>query len=160
MLFGAPRAQPALATASTLDSLMLAAGTHTYTGDGLYEPTLTVTDGDSVEHTKTALVNAAPLPDFGGKWGGMKTALAAGRVDEAAGHIASQTREQYRANFQILEEAGLLRFAAEDVGDFVLTKMLGDAGMGEMVITADGVAYSYSVIFVKDDDGIWRIQSF
>jgi sucrose-6-phosphate hydrolase SacC (GH32 family) len=90
----------------------------------------------------------------------MKTALQAGDIPSAVNYFSTSTRESYRQQFHVLNDTGILNDAASGMGDFKKTKTFDKFAQGEMVITEDGVATSYFVLFVKDDDGIWRIKSF
>ena len=121
---------------------------------------MTITDVNGNTYSKTVIVNVAPMPDLKAKWDNMKSALAAGNISDALNYIALAARSTYQQQFQALADAGILNLAISDMGDFSLNQFMGNAALGDMQITVNGVVYSYAVTFIKDDDGIWRIQSF
>lgn len=146
-------------SAPDLDTLAGLAS-HTYDAEEIYYPSLAVTDADGGSYFTTAVVNVYAPPDLAGKWGDMKTALAAGRITEAAGYIAESTREGYREVFQAFATEGVLADAAEGMGDIQITNHFGNYAEGDMRVMQDGVEYSFYVLFEKGADGVWRIKSF
>ena len=146
------------ASAQTPDALF--ASSHVYSANGLYFPTITITDADGNTYSKTAIVNVAPLPDLKAKWNNMKLDLAAGNIPGALNYIALAARGTYQQQFQALANGGILSLAAGDMGSVNINTVMENAAMGDMQIPANGVIYSFAVTFIKDDDGIWRIQSF
>ncbi len=69
-------------------------------------------------------------------------------------------RDAYRKSFQALSDAGVLSQAAAGMGDMQVIKTMGSAAEGDMRVIQDGQEYSFYVLFIKDEDGIWRIKSF
>lgn len=133
---------------------------HTYDSNGLYFPTVSIKTADGEIFSKKILVNVFPMPDLGKKWDNMKSALTAGDVQAAANSFSLSTRDAYQKQFQALKDAGVLDQVVAGMGDMQIVKTMGTAAEGDMRVTQDGKEYSFYVLFVKDEDGIWRIKSF
>ncbi len=146
------------ASAQTSDALF--SSPHVYSANGLYFPTITITDVNGNKYSKTTIVNVAPVPDLKAKWNSMVTALTSGDISGAAEYFSLGTRDAYQKQFQALKDAGVLAQAISGMGDMEITKTMGNAAEGDMRVTQDGKDYSFYVLFVKDEDGIWRIKSF
>ena len=147
------------ASAQTPDALF--ATPHVYSTNGLYFPTVTITNANGNTYSKTAIVNVAPLPDLKAKWNNMAADLNSGDISSAVQYLSLGTRDSYQKHLQALKDAGVLAQVVAGMGDMEITKTMGNAAEGDMrVVNQDGKEYSFYVLFVKDLDGIWRIQSF
>ena len=133
---------------------------HTYSTEGLYFPAVTIKDADGNIYFKSAMINIFKMPDLTKKWDGMKSALTGGDVQTAANSFSLSTRDAYQKQFQALKDAGVLTEVVAGMGDMQIVKNMGNAAEGDMRIMQDGKEYSFYVLFVKDEDGIWRIRSF
>jgi hypothetical protein len=133
---------------------------HTYPSEGLYFPSVAIKDADGNIYFKAAMINIFKMPDLIKKWDGMKSALEAGDVQTAANSFSLSTRDAYQKQFQVLKDAGVLADVVANMGDMQIVKTMGNAAEGDMRVMQDGKEYSFYVLFVKDDDGIWRIKSF
>ena len=148
------------AGASAQTAFGLFSSAHVYNTNGLYFPTITITDANGNTYTKTAMVNVAPMPDLKAKWNNMKSDLAAGDITDALNYITLAARSTYQRQFKALANGGILGLAAGDMGNVNINTIMQDVAEGDMQITVNGTVYSFAVTFIKDDDGIWRIQSF
>lgn len=147
------------ATAANLEGLA-ASLAHTYVAEGLYAPTVSVTDGAGKKSSLAIVVNVSRVPDLKKKWGDMIAVLRAGDVTGAVGFFALSVRESYGRAFSALADAGMLAPAAAGMGDIAIVRADGETAEGDLRVVKDGKGYSYCVRFVKDTDGIWRIRSF
>jgi hypothetical protein len=136
--------------------------THTYTTPGLYFPTLRVTDSQGNVFTATTVVNILDRNGLDAliqeKLNAMRAALINGDIDTALTYFVKPVQERYRAAF--IRLASSLPSILSSIELFHLldaTEQLADA---EAVRTRNGVTYSYPIALVKDQNGIWMIQSF
>lgn len=146
-------------SAQDLDGL-LSSNAHVFESEGLYFPTLQVSDADGNIFSSKIIVNVFPMPDLAKKWDGMRAALKAGSIETAVSYFALGTREGYTNMFRALADAGALADAVSRMGEVRVVETMGNAAEGDMRVIEDGKEYSFYVLFVKDDDGIWRIRSF
>ncbi|MBI5694412.1 MAG: PKD domain-containing protein [Nitrospirae bacterium] len=140
-------------------SALMSNSAHSYASEGLYFPTVTVTDANGEKYFRTTVVNVFPMPDLANKWDRMKGALTAGDAEAASGYFSLSTRDGYRSTFQALADAGALAGAVAGMGEMRVVNTRGNIAEGDMRVVQDGKEYSFYVLFVKDDDGIWRIKS-
>lgn len=91
-------------------------------------------------------------------FGSFKTALAARDIDEAVNYISEISRDKYYDIFEAIEP-NLPDFAA---GMGAMTLVSEDAGQKkyEMLHQSGGETYIFQVVFIRDDDGEWRIFNF
>ncbi len=140
----------------------LEAGEYTYPAPGAYVAAVTV-PGPGGPYRAPVLIDvwdpallAGLLP---AKWAAMKDALRRGDVAGALAFVAASRRARYDTLLR-----GLTRPLADI--DAILTDLqyVGDAGNRveyQMIRTDDeGDPVSYPVFFVKDEDGIWRLEFF
>jgi hypothetical protein len=136
--------------------------TFTYGSPGLYFPTVTVTDSRGVTYTATGLVQVFDRAGFDAqlqrRWTGMKDALRRGDVSRALDAVAVPARDRYRA----LLTALTLPLSDIDrvLTDIELVDMDEFQAEYEMVRLDNGIAISHFILFVRDDDGVWRLRFF
>ncbi|MBI5408654.1 MAG: fibronectin type III domain-containing protein [Nitrospirae bacterium] len=135
---------------------------YTYTTEGIYYPTVTVTDDQNNTYTDTiaiAVLNSAQLDVLlQGKWNGMRTALANQNVEGAVELFDTNSQEAYRQQFTALSP--ILDIIANDMGQIQLVTIEDRRAEYEVIVTRNGVAYSFHLLFVKDADGLWKIGKF
>ena len=92
------------------------------------------------------------------KWQGLKEALRQGDIETALNPITLNKRESYRRMFEALgtQTANI---------DQILTNISFVEHQGlraeyQMIRVDDGIRISHFVLFVMDEDGIWRIKFF
>jgi hypothetical protein len=93
-------------------------------------------------------------------WEQFKTTLAAGDVNEALTFVAEVSRDKYALIFQVIEP-NLPGYAA-GIGDLILksgSEIDGEVKY-EMTHQVGSETYLFPVIFIKDEDGSWRIYNF
>ena len=138
--------------------------TFSYPTPGLYYPVATVTDDHGAVYTATTLVNVQNFPTLDGqlqaKWAALRTALAQGNVPAATSIFTLRARAVYADQFNALAGVGALAQVAADLGSLSLVRIRDGAVEYELRAVQDGVEYSFQVLFILDEDGIWRLDSF
>ena len=135
--------------------------TYTYEREGLYLPTVTLTDATGGRHTARSLVHVHPIPPVEARWQAMRALLGQGDIEGALGYFTEGVREGYRDLFTALLPAGALDELANDLADFRFIRMLPEGVEGDLRVIRDGVEYSFFVLLVPDPvDGLWKIQGF
>lgn len=149
------------ASSATFDG-MTSFLTHTYTSNGLYYPAFKVTDNVDEVFEKSTVVNAHDAPDLIEIWNAMRAALSAGDVNKAVMYFSPTTRESYRYNLTTLAQnvPQALAEDATEMANIQIYEVGDDYALGDLSIFSNGVEISFGVHFIKDKDGIWRIEAF
>ncbi|MBI9090255.1 MAG: hypothetical protein JEZ12_13645 [Desulfobacterium sp.] len=92
------------------------------------------------------------------KWQKMLGSLSAGDTGTAAACIASGVRGTYQYNFDLLSSH--LGAFADSFHDMQLIRIAGSKAEYNVQGNQSGTMYSFYVVFIKDNDGIWRISFF
>jgi PKD repeat protein len=136
--------------------------TYTYTTEGIFYPTVTVTDDQGNTYTDTTVLtvlNKTQLDNLlKAKWGGMKGALADKDVNRAIIYISPVTQTIYRQMYNAIIDQ--LPAMAATQTEFNFVSVMDNVAIYELVTLENGETYSYEVIFVKGANGIWMIQEF
>jgi hypothetical protein len=129
---------------------------------GLYTITVEVRDDEGRVYTDSAsvLVIDGEVLDalLKEKWNGMRDALSAGDTGKAMGYIAQGARNMFEYNFNLL--SAFMGEISAGLKDIEMVQVRGGAAEYEMWAEQDGETHSFHVVFVKDQDGIWRIEFF
>ncbi|MHB1351674.1 MAG: CAP domain-containing protein [Desulfobulbaceae bacterium] len=129
---------------------------------GLYTLTCQATDdlGNVFQHDIYAVVyDRTELSSMlQGKWNFMRTALAAGDINGALGVISSNAKDMYSYNFNLLSSH--LGEIAAGLQDITLIDMHDGEAEFEMLGEQDEETYSFYVVFIHDEDGVWRLRFF
>ena len=134
------------------------AASYTYSDEGLFFPTVTVTDDLGTKTSALAIINVFVLPDLVAKWTAMKDALRVGDIGQALGFIAGESRERYREIFIVISSH--LSQIDSYLTDINLLAVEGNQAEFEMLRLRQGVEVSYYILFVRDNDGVWRLRTF
>ncbi len=136
---------------------------YTYTVEGTYHPQVTVMD--SVGNNYSSSTNVTVLSKaqlevlLKAKWEGMKSALMAGNMDAALSYFMPGNQEKFRQIFTALGQTKINAIFS-GISSIRLAKNYETvASCGAMRAEAGGT-YSYPLIFVKDNYGIWKIYEF
>jgi len=133
-----------------------------YTAPGLFFPTVAVTDDMGVTDTSKTLVQVFEFGDLDnllrGKWQGLKNALRSGDIEQAIGFITFSKRENYRRMVTALGPN--LASIDQILTDVSFVDSFGARAEYQMIRMDDGIRISHFVLFVMDEDGIWRIRFF
>jgi hypothetical protein len=121
-----------------------------------------VTDNQGNVYTEMAVVNVLSRAEMDAllisKWEGMKGALSQGNINEALNYFVTDSRGEYREIFELLiPQLPALVSAMREI-NMVEIK----ANMAEYYVKRfqRGVDISYFIYFMRDENGIWRINSF
>lgn len=134
---------------------------YTYPGPGVYYAKFTATDQQGATYSTTyVLVIYDPAERdrlFGDLWNSMNAALVGGDHDRALLHLNAAARAKYgpvftalRPHFaEIVASYSPLRQVAfsHDIGEYAVTRM------------AEGQKRLYLIYFLKDGDGVWRLDA-
>jgi hypothetical protein len=135
----------------------------TYTWPGVYRPTVRVTDSTGTT-TVTALVQAydrVGLDTFlQGKWTTLREALYRGDIEGAVAVVAERSKAVYRDQFSALAAAGALGQVATDLAAISLVQIRDRAAEYDLRTRRNGIEYSFHVLFLVDEDGLWRLWAF
>jgi len=134
----------------------------TYAQPGLYHATMTITDDQGVIYTATININVMSLTELDAllksKWEGMKAALVNGDIETALTYFTSPVQERYRLTFNQFKDKLPIRISNIEAPHLLnVSDILAEA---ELIRTRHGVRYSYPITFVKDRNGLWKIQTF
>jgi hypothetical protein len=134
----------------------------TYPTEGIYYPTVTVTDTQGITYSDTiaiVVLNKDQLDALlKGKWEGMKGALSQGNIGGALNYFIENSKERYRMVFEALKDQ--LPVIVDTFIEFNIVNLFDYTTEYEVVANENGIFYSYPGIFVKDIDGIWRFKDF
>ena len=135
--------------------------TFTYTPEGVYYPTVTVTDDQRNMYTDSiaiVVLNKETIDALlKGKWEGMKGALLAGNIETALNYFVEPSKDMYRNVFiQMGNDKINSRFSS--IFDLRLDILYGKLSECGALRNEDGVVFSYPVTFIKDGDGIWKMM--
>lgn len=135
---------------------------HTYTQEGIYYPTITITDAQNNQYTHTTAINVLSREKmdafFKDKWNGMRASLAKRNIEGALKFFSENSREEYRKQFTTL--SSILDIIARDMKEIRLVTIEDNWAEYEIIVTRDGNTYSNQLQFVKDMDGLWKIGRF
>jgi hypothetical protein len=136
--------------------------TFNYNSPGLFFPTATVTDLSGATQATTALIQIYDFVEFDElltrKWEGMKDALGQGDIEGALNFVAAGKRDSYRRMFTAL--GAQLANIDQILTDISFVEHQGLRAEYQMIRVDNGVRISHFVLFVMDEDGIWRIKFF
>ncbi len=133
-----------------------------YSTEGVYYPTITVTDSQSNTYTDSIAIVVLNVNELDAllqaKWEAMKTALGNQDVDLAVKDFEDFSKDGYREMFT--ELSSILPQIAGDLADIQLIQMTEQMVEYDIRIFRNGNEYSFYLTFIKDINGIWRIRSF
>ncbi len=93
------------------------------------------------------------------KWQGMRQKLSDNDIDGCAASFSNATRESFKNAFNAMTQ-GQRTNMAQDISDIKLIKSTGNAIEYDIQTTKDSKVYSFILLFVKDEDGLWKIRGF
>ncbi|MFQ5658012.1 MAG: Ig-like domain-containing protein, partial [Candidatus Methylomirabilales bacterium] len=136
--------------------------TFTYAQPGLFFPTVTGTDAQGSQFTARAVVQVDDRTALDAllqaKWTGMKAALQQGDTPAALQFITSQSRGVYQELFN--ELAPILSTVGTNLDDIRIVEVREDLAEYELLVVEDGQSISYYIEFIRDTDGLWRVNFF
>ncbi|RJQ22793.1 MAG: fibronectin type III domain-containing protein [Nitrospiraceae bacterium] len=135
----------------------------TYNIEGVYYPTITVTDDKGTSYSDTiaiVVLNTTELYALlSAKWEGVMDRLSIRDTTTALTYISSDTRASYQEMFNALVDQ--LPSIVATQTEFNIISVKNNIAEYKLITNENGTIYSYEVIFVRDDNsGIWLIQDF
>ena len=136
--------------------------TYTYTSEGIFYPTLTVTDDQGNTYSDTIAITVLSKTEIDnllkGKWEGMKEALAEGNIEGALEFFVERSKDKYRSIFEALKDQ--LPVIMGTFIEFNIVNVFENIAEYEIVVNEEGVLYSYPGLLIKDTNGIWKFKNF
>jgi hypothetical protein len=135
---------------------------HLFTAEGVYYPTVAVTDSQGITYTDTIAIvdlNATEINALlGTKWEAMKAALTNQDVNGASSIFLSSSQEKYQYIFSNLLEQ--LPDIAANMRSIEMVYV--EAGVAQYRIKKieDVGEVTYYIYFVLDENGLWKIRQF
>ena len=93
-----------------------------------------------------------------GKWEGMRTELLANNIDNALTYVDESSKEDYQEAFNLL--SSFLPVILQELTDIQFIEYVKNSAIYDIRTIRDGLEFSFQVIFSKDFNGIWKINSF
>lgn len=136
----------------------------TYVAPGVYVPTATVTDSMGRQTTSQAVVQvfdaAAIDAMLQERWSSLRTALQRGDIEGAVELFATSSQEAYRDQLRALADASALSQVAAELATIRLSRLRERTAEYDLRAVRTGTQYSFLVVFVIDEDGVWRLWAF
>ncbi len=135
----------------------------TYVQEGLYYPTITVTDDQGYWYTDTIAINVLSLNELNTLLTNIRieviNLLNVQDIQGALPYIVESSRAKYEEIFTLLIDQLPDIFSVPE--EFNLISVINNVATYEsVVVDDDGVTRSYPVVLVKDVNGLWKISTF
>lgn len=144
-------------TGSTFEDI-----SHTYTTEGIFYPTLTITDDQGNTYSDTIAITVLNKDEIDallkGKWEGMKAELVNGNIEGALKFFVERSKERYRSIFEALKDQ--LPVILGTFIEFNIVNVYDIIAEYEIVANENGQLYSYPGVFIKNGNGIWKFKDF
>ncbi len=139
---------------------------YTYSSPGIYYATLTVTDDADTDYADTIAIVVSNATDLDGMlkviWNSMKAKLTNNDAVGAAGYYSFASKDKYLSTFSTL--AGHLPEIAANMQNISSNYIGSDVAEYRIIrnesINGQPTDVMYFIYFVKDDDGLWKIEEF
>jgi hypothetical protein len=93
-----------------------------------------------------------------GVWNGLKDGIRSGNIDSAVARIAATKQDAYR---QMLTALGSQGTAVDQILPSVaFVELSGNRAEYHMPRMDNGLLISHFILFVREDDGVWRVKFF
>jgi hypothetical protein len=123
---------------------------------------VTVTDSQGNIYSETTLVNVLSREEIDAllraKWEGMKGALSQANIEGAISYFDDFSKAGYKEHFTVLSP--ILSQIVQELNDIQLIGMMKNAIEYDIRTIRNGKEYSFYLLFVRDNDGLWKIRSF
>ena len=132
----------------------------------LYFPRVTVTDNQGTSYTETSIVHILSREEINAllksKWQAMKEALFNKHIPKSLGYFIESSREIYQQAFNLIIDE--LPQIVSDMQDIEIIFLFDNTAKYRInrVHNIEGVlqTITYYIYFVRDLDGLWRIDRF
>ncbi len=133
-----------------------------YQNPGFYFPKVIVTDTLGNRFEETTVIHVLSTTDMDAflrrKWTSMIDTLNSGDTIAALTYIFSGSQTTYQTLFNVL--SGQLLSIVATQREFNLIDIMDNVARYKLLTIESGKTYSYEVIFIKDNNGIWKIKEF
>jgi len=137
--------------------------TASYLQIGLYLATVTVTDQQGNKYTDTVIVNVLDAKEsadiFKAIWNRVKTSLMAGDIETALNDVIETSRDTYHNMFSELGNDEIKAILQQNTDLTLISRQEDDAECAAIHVETGGT-YGYPVLFMKDENGTWKIRVF
>jgi PKD repeat protein len=142
---------------ATFDSIR-----YTYTSEGIFSPKVTVTDDQGNLYSDAIAITVLSKSELDAllrsKWDGMRDKLLSGDIEAALSFVDETSKQDYRDLFNVL--SSMLPTIVQDMTDIQFIEYVKDTAIYDIQTIRNGITYSFQLLFTKDSNGIWRINSF
>ncbi|HDL14952.1 MAG TPA: hypothetical protein ENH28_02160 [Euryarchaeota archaeon] len=144
-------------TGATFDNISF-----TYNSEGIYYPTITVTDDQSNIYTDTIAIVVLSETELDAllqaKWDGMKTALGNQDINGGLALFLSSSQERYGNIFTTLfDYLPDIVLNMQDIERIYIEEGIAQYRIKKVEAVGEVTYYIY---FVRDENGIWKIKQF
>lgn len=133
-----------------------------YNISGLYLAQALVTDDKGNQYGEQISINVIPQEELDAllksKWSGMVNALMDEDMETALTYFSERSRPKYEQGFNLLMDQLPDIFSLPE--EFNLVSIKDNIAIYENIVQVDGVSRSYPVMFIKDENGFWKIRGF
>ena len=134
----------------------------TYTTEGIFYPTVTVTDEQGNTYSDTIAITVLSKTEIDallkGKWEGMKGALAQNNINSVVNYFDTFSKDAYKEMFTALSSR--LPQIVQELNDIRLIRVIENTAEYDIRTIRNGKEYSFYLLFVRDGNGLWKIRSF
>jgi hypothetical protein len=130
--------------------------------EGIYYCTATVNDSSGTFYNDTVAISVLSKIQLDNllraKWEGMRAKLSGGDIEGALVFLDDSVKQAYRDLLNIL--SAVLPTIAEQISNIQFIEYMGEATIYDIRTNQDGIEYSFQLLFMKDMNGFWWINSF
>jgi len=135
---------------------------HIYTVEGVFYPTVTVTDNQGNAYSDTIAITVLNKAEIDAllksKWEAMREALNNKDIGGALGYFVERSKERYRSVFDALKDQ--LPSIITTFIEFNISDVYENIAEYEIVANENGVLYSYPGVFLRGAGGLWKFKDF
>lgn len=91
------------------------------------------------------------------RWKEMITALARGDIERALTYFVAASRDRYRKEFTSRSNIVSIFLSMKELKLYSVDEHAAECGA---IRVENGKTFSYPVVFVRDENGIWKIMGF
>lgn len=129
--------------------------------EGVFTPTIAVSGGAAGSFSRSFVIEVDSIASIDARlqalWSEIRNALAAGDIERALKYFAPGARQRYRAVLGDIASALPATFAS--FPPISPTAVVNGDAEYFVALVRNGRKYGYFLYFVRDGEGIWRLQS-
>ena len=130
--------------------------------EGAYTLMIQTTGPDGLIYEDSVMITVHPKNKLDNllrnKWRTINSQLSSGNTSSALTHFTPTMRSKYQAVFD--EVVSLFSTIQGTYQGLASVSMDSELAKYELTTLEEGSLHAYDIVFVKDDDGIWRIRSY